>query len=61
MIDQTRFLACKDSNLKKDTKQPMLTRRTPSAPKQSFPTLHPFTPVGSIYVRIQVTGVIKTT
>jgi hypothetical protein len=33
----------------KDTKQPKLTRKTPSAPKQSFPPLHPFNPVGSIY------------
>jgi len=39
----------------------MLTRRTPSAPKQSFPTLHPFTPVGSIDVRIQVLGPFLST
>lgn len=45
--------------LTKDTKQPMLTRRTPSAPKQSFPTLHPFNPVDSIYVRIQAISIIR--
>jgi hypothetical protein len=28
----------------KDTKQPMLTLKTPCAPKQSFPTLHAFRP-----------------
>ena len=33
----------------KDTKQPKLTRKTPSASKQSFPPLHPFNPVDSIY------------
>lgn len=45
--------------IEKDTKQPKLTRKTPSAPKQSFPPLHPFNPVGSVqYIRFEVNGMI---
>lgn len=35
--------------IEKDTKQPKLTRNTPSAPKQSFPPLQPFNPVVSTF------------
>jgi hypothetical protein len=36
----------------KDTKQPMLTLKTPCAPKQSFPTLHAFRPAVQYFLKL---------